>query len=435
MQKKASLLCLLMAFSVLIAACGSGNRTESTDASSSGSEQTVKITLLNSKSEVQEQLEEAVNVFHHDHPNIEIEILTTGNGQSPFEKASQLYAAGNPATISMLDPADVEQFKDRILDLSGEKWVADAIDNSMTVVDGKVLDFPFAVEGFGFIYNKRVLDEAVGGSFDPTSIQTRDGLKNLFMQIEAAGKQALHISPLDWSLGAHFLNFLYADQSQDYAQVETFIEKLRTGNADVAGNAVFNGLMDTFDLMKEHNSDKKSPLTATYDKGPELIGNGEVGLWFMGNWAWPNIQAFDPEGEYGFLPVPISNNASDYGNTQIATAVTKRLVVDKERSTPDQQAAAKQFLEWLVYESNGQDFLVNKASIIPAFKNIALEPRDPLSKSIKDYMNRGKTVVGMTSLPSDHWSVLGASMQKYLANVIDRAGLAKEIEDYWKNVK
>ena len=36
--------------------------------------------------------------------------------------------------------------------------------------------------------------------------------------------------------------------------------------------------------------------------------------------------------------------------------------------------------------------------------------------------------------PDDHYSVLGASMQKYLADEIDRAGLAKELQDYWANV-
>lgn len=429
MRKNFVLLCLLAAMMFSIAAC-SGNSGSNTN-----KENAVKITFLNSKGEIQQQLEEAVATFHQDNPNIEIEILTAGAGQSPFEKASQLYASGNPATISMLDPADVEKFKDRILDLSGEKWTADAIDNSLTKADGKVLDFPFAVEGFAFIYNKAVLDQAVGGAFDPATIKTRDDLKKLFEQIVASGKQALHVSPMDWSLGAHYLNFMYADQSQDFAKVEQFISDLRAGTAGLAGNAVFNGLMDTFDLMMEYNSDKANPLTPTYEKGPELLGSGEVGIWFMGNWAWSNIKSFDAEGEYGFLPVPISNNADDYGNTQIATAVTKRLVLDGEKSSAEQQAAAKKFLEWLVYEKNGQDFLVNKASIIPAFNSVTLEPQDPLAKSIKEYLKAGKTVVGMTTLPSDHWSEVGASMQKYLAKATDRAGLAADIETYWKNAK
>lgn len=453
MKRKLSWLSFMLVLVLTVTACsGKNNNTASespsaskpaesatseapSSASAASELKEAKITFLNTKGEIQTQLEEAVKVFNQDYPAITIEILAVPAGASPFERASQLYAAGNPATILMLDPSDVMKFKDRILDLSGEKWVPDAIENSLTKEGAKVLDFPFAVEGFAYIYNKKVLDAAVGGSFDPAMIKTRSDLKNLFTQIEASGKKAIHISPMDWSLAAHFLNSLYADQSKDYAQVEKFISDLKTGNADLANNAVFNGLIDTFDLMIKHNNAKDKPLTPVYESGPEALAKGEVGLWFMGNWAWPNIKGFDAAGEYGFLPVMISDNADDYGNTQIATAITKRLVLDKDKATPEQQAAAKKFLEWLVYEKNGQDFLVNKANIIPAFNSITLEPQDPLAKSIKSYMAKGAMVVGMTSLPADHWSKVGASMQKYLAGKSDRAALAKDIEAYWKSAK
>jgi raffinose/stachyose/melibiose transport system substrate-binding protein len=80
---------------------------------------------------------------------------------------------------------------------------------------------------------------------------------------------------------------------------------------------------------------------------------------------------------------------------------------------------------------------VNKANVIPAFKNITLEPQDPLAKSIGQYMKESNTLKleFNTILPPDHWSKLGASMQKYLAGKIDRKGLIDEIENYWKNVQ
>lgn len=450
MNRKLSLATLFLIIMLLLAACGGNNNTNNSSSSNntstgqsssnqssdnqSSAKSEVKLTFLNSKSEIQTQLEEAVKVYQNE-TGVEIEIISVGNGQSPFEKASQLYAAGNPATILMLDPADVPSFDGRILDLSGEKWVADAVENSTTVVDGKVLDFPLAVEGFAFIYNQAVLDEAVGGTFDPASITTRDDLKALFEKIVAIGKQPIHISPMDWSLGAHFLNGLYANQSADMNEVVAFIDQLKAGSADLANNEVFNGLIDTFDLMMEYNNAKDQPLAAIYEQGPEDIASGEVGLWFMGNWAWPNIKEFNAEGQFGFLPVPISNNPDDYGNTQIATSITKRLVIDAEKSTAEQQEAAKQFLNWIVYEPSGQNFLINEANIVPAFNGMELQPQDPLAQSIQSYMASGKTTVGLNILPADHWSNVGASMQKYLTKVADRSTLASEIEAYWKNVK
>ncbi|WP_336785383.1 ABC transporter substrate-binding protein [Paenibacillus sp. MMO-177] len=434
---------LALIFVMAITACGGNNASNTAGkANSSGNASAasdkVKITLLNSKGEIQTQLEDAAKAFHEDNPEITLDIQTVPSGSSPFERASALYASGNPPTMIMLDTGDVEKFKDRILDLSGEKWNGDAVANAtdLTTFDGKNYAFPLAVEGYGFIYNKAVVDKAVGGSFDPTTIRTTSDLENLFKQIEASGKKALVISPMDWSLGAHYLPLAYAGQNKDMAEVNKFIDSLKAGTADLGSNKVFNGLMDTFDVMMKYNVDQKSPLSGVYERGPELLGKGEVGIWFMGNWAWPQISSFDTaNGQYGFLPVPVSNNPDDYGNQEISSAVSKRIVVDKEKSTPAEQQAAEKFLNWIVYEQKGQDFLVNKASIIPAFKNITLPAADPLGKSIQDYIAKGKSEQSMSALPADHWSKLGASMQKYLAKKGDRATLAAEIEDYWKNVK
>ncbi|GGF78690.1 ABC transporter substrate-binding protein [Paenibacillus albidus] len=434
--KGTGLLMLMLAFIVVLSACGSsnGNSKENAASNSAG----VKITLLNSKGEIQTQLEDAAKAFHEDNPDITLEIQAVPNGGSPFERASTLYASGNPPTMIMLDTGDVEKFKDRVLDLSGEKWNADTVANAtdLTTFDGKNYAFPLAVEGYGFIYNKAVLDKAVGGTFDPATINTTDSLEKLFQQIEASGSKALVVSPMDWSLGAHYLPLAYAGQNKDMAEVNKFVDGLRAGTVQLGDNAVFNGLMDTFDVMMKYNIDQASPLAGVYERGPELLGKGEVGIWFMGNWAWPQINSFDTaNGAYGFLPVPVSNNPTDYGNQEISSAVSKRIVIDKEKSTPEQQAAAKKFLEWIVYQDKGQDFLVNKASIIPAFKNITLPAADPLGKSLQDYIAIDRSEQSMSVLPADHWSILGASMQKYLSKAGDRALLVKEIEEYWKTAK
>ncbi|NLW60579.1 MAG: carbohydrate ABC transporter substrate-binding protein [Firmicutes bacterium] len=400
---------------------------------------TVNVTLLNSKGEIQAQLEEMAAYYNRVTKGVKVEIIACPVGQSPFERTMALYSAGNAPTIAMLDPADVIRFQDKALDLKDEKWVQDAIDRSLdriTLPNGKLLGFPFAVEGYGLIYNRQVVEQATNGKFDPATIRTTADLEALFKKIEATGNNAIVISPLDWSLGHHFLAIFYATQSADSAAVDEFLAKLRAGKVDLAANKQFNGLLDTFDVMKKYNVDQGDPLSGTYDRGSELLGLGEVGFWFMGNWAWPNIKDFDTaDGQYGFLPVPISNNPRDYGNSQIPVGVTKYFIVDGEQSTKAQQKAAKDFLNWLVYDPKGQEYVVSHANVIPAFKNIKVEPNDPLARSLLEYVAQGDTLEFITQLPADHWAVLGASMQKYLAGVIDRKGLATEIEQYWKNLK
>jgi len=303
-------------------------------------------------------------------------------------------------------------------------------------VEGKIVAFPFAVEGYGFIYNKVVLDKAFGGKFDPTSIKTTKSLEEAFKKVAASGVAPLIVSPLDWSLGNHYLGLAYADQSKDSKKVAQFLQNLKAGKVGLVGNKVFNGLLNTFDIMLKYNQAKNDPMATTYEKGPELLGKGQVGFWFMGNWAWPQIKSFDTaNGGYGFLPVPLSDNAGDYGNTRIAVGASKQIAMDKAQNSIKQQNAAKKFLNWLVYSKTGQDVLVNKANIIPAFKNITMMPADPLAKSIRQYMADGQTVQFMTTLPPDHWSQCGAFMQMYMAGKCDRKSLFKDIQAYWKSMQ
>ena len=372
----------------------------------------VKISILNTKGEIATPLEDATKAFTKENPNITVDIIQAGAGESPFQKVSSMYASGNAPSLSMLDPNDMPKFSDKFLDLSSEKWVKDAAEGTLDAgkTDGKVMGFPLAVEGYGLIYNKAVLDKA---SVDPASIKTTKDLEAAFQKIQAIGVAPMVLSPMDWSLGAHFLPMVYMDQSKEAGAADKFTQDIKAGKVDLNSNAAFNGIMTTFDLLKANNIDKGSPLAGTYEKATEYLGKGKAAFWFMGNWAWPQIKEFDEaNGQYGFIPVPVSNNADDYGNSQIYAGPSKFIGVDSKNNDADQQAAAKKFLEWLVYSDAGQDFLVNKASLVPAFSNIKLEITDPLGKSVKQYVENKKVIAPMTTLPGDHWAQVGGSMQK-----------------------
>ncbi|MDF2614975.1 MAG: extracellular solute-binding protein family 1 [Clostridia bacterium] len=393
-------------------------------------DESVEITFLNSKGEIQAQLENMAKAFKGENPNITVEIIPCGAGQSPTEMLTTLYASNNAPAIAMLDPADVAAFKDKLGDLSGEKWVNDAMPGSLDAfkVNDKLVAFPFAVEGWSLIYNKAVLDEA---GVDPAAINTTAKLEDAFKKIEEKGKKGVIIAPEDWSLGAHFFTTAYSGQANSTADIKTFLNGLASGNTQIKDNAVVNGLLDTFDVMKKYNFAKADPLSAKYETNPEIIGSGKAGFWFMGNWAWPQIKEFAGDNtEFGFIPVPVSNNEADYGNTHMPAAVTKALVVDASINSEEQQAAAKTFLNWIVYEASGQKGLVEECSIIPAFTNISLEINDPLGKSIQAYIKEGKTSNGVM-LSNKHWGDIGAAMQKYLGDYSKRDELFNDVTTYW----
>ena len=95
---------------------------------SGGGEVKESITFLNSKGEIQSNLEEAAKVYQ-EKTGVKIEIIACPSGGSPFEKISSMYNSGTLPTMAMLDTTDIISLaKEKALDLSDEKWVADAGD-------------------------------------------------------------------------------------------------------------------------------------------------------------------------------------------------------------------------------------------------------------------------------------------------------------------
>lgn len=75
--------------------------------------------------------------------------------------------------------------------------------------------------------------------------------------------------------------------------------------------------------------------------------------------------------------------------------------------------------------------LVKTCNVIPPFANNPYEPGDPLSRDIYERVQSGEAFNASAIVPNDHWSVLGAAMQKYLADRSDREELTESIEKYW----
>ena len=139
----------------------------------------------------------------------------------------------------------------------------------------------------------------------------------------------------------------------------------------------------------------------------------------------------ETDDEYGFLPYFMNNDPSDFANQQIQGSPSKQVMLDGQVASEKEQAAAKEFLNWIVYSEIGQQMLVYTCNLIPPFQNNPYEPTDPLSRNIYEKVQSGEAFNASAIVPNDHWSVLGAAMQKYLAGRSDRDELIESIEDYW----
>lgn len=392
-----------------------------------------EISVLNTKAEIQVALEEIAVVFE-EKTGIHVEIMPVTDGDSPYTKVVSLYNAGNPPTLSILDTTDVVALaEEKAEDLSDEAWIEEA-EGYLTQINGKVYSFPLCVEGRGLIYNKSVIEEALGETFDPATIRTQNDLVALLDRLVAAGiEKPVSLAKEDWSLGAHQLQYVYETYDGTTDGAAQVIEQIKSGELDLRTYDRMNGFLDLVDILKKYNVAKGDPLGADYDEMAIDLADGKTAIWLNGNWAWPNLKEAGAKNddEYGFLPYFMSNDENDFANQKIQGSPSKQVMMDGQMATEDEKAAAKEFLNWLVFSELGQQMLVYRCSLIPPFQNNPYEPTDPLSRSIYEHVQNGETFSASAIVPNDHWSILGGAMQKYVADRCDREELIEQIEDYW----
>lgn len=392
------------------------------------------ITLLNSKAEIQVALEEMSAVFE-EKSGVHVEVMPVTDGDSPYTKVVSLYNSGNPPTLSILDTTDVIALaQEKAEDLTDELWTAEA-EEYLTEVNGRVYSFPLCIEGRGLIYNKAVIEGALGESFDPSAIKTQDDFVALLDRLVEAGvEKPVSMAKEDWSLGAHQLQYIYETYDGTSEGAQDVIAQIKSGDLKLSEYQRMTEFLNMFDILKQYNVAKGDPLGADYDEMAIDLADGKTAFWFNGNWAWPNLEeaGADNEDEYGFLPYFLNNNEDDFANQMIQGSPSKQIMLDGRMASEKEKAAAKEFLNWIVYSEIGQQMLVKTCSVIPPFKNNPYEPEDPLSRDIYAHVQDGTAFNASAIVPNDHWSILGASMQKYLAGRCSREELIESIEEYWR---
>ena len=415
MKKKILTAALITSMAASLCACSSD--------AANGSKDGVSITIFNSKMEVQEQFEEMAKEYG-EKTGVNVEVYY--NSDTVASHIATKYAANDPYTLAMVDAKDIYTLAgDYAADLSGESWV-DKTDYEI-VMDGKVVGFPLCVEARGVIYNAEAIEAITGETFNPDDYATLDAFDALCARLKEGGMEApTGIMKEDWSLAAHFLAEIYEQQ----ADPDAYVYGLADGSMKLSDNEKFNSMMDTFDTLMKYNYAAGSPVAAEREVSEQKLAEGKIAFMFGGNWDWSMINAYDYSENMGMMPVP--QNTDDGSNKKLVGGGSKYFYIDSSENTSDEQRqAAKDFLNWLVNDEEGNAFLTEKCALVPAYTNIDCSALDPLSQSVKKYADAGALIDNYNYLPDDHITIAGGIMQKYLAGEEDRAAFAADLEKYW----
>ena len=341
-----------------------------------------KITLMQNKPEIDAALKAYAAIWSKE-SGVGVTIKSVG-GSSGTSLGQQLradYAAGDMPDIFVI--AGIEDYKEWesiILDLSSEKWVPRT--SVAFKVGSKVYGFPVAVEGWGMAYNAEVLAKA---GVDPKTLVNYDGYKKAFEKIDGM-KSSLGLKSvvsmaaaidMGWVTAHHNFNSLLSN-GLSYGDLSV-VNNLLAGKVDATR---LNEYADWVELLFKY-ADKAVLTTGNYDAQVGAFASGKAAFLHQGNWVDPNLKDAKVTFKTAFAPHGSMKKATD----GIFVAAPSFYVIDKESKNI---AAAKKFLEDMVFTSAGQNYMVVEAGMIPAYSNVSLKPTGQLSMSVQAWTAAGK---------------------------------------------
>lgn len=393
-------------------------------------EDQVTIDIFQFKVEIKDQLEDLVKVYEKENPGVKINVKTVGGGNDYGATLKTTFASGEePAIFNVGGPSDVAEHRERLVDLSDTKLAGLALDGTLnTVEDGeKILGLPFNQEGYGFVYNKRVFEEA---GVNPDEIVTFADLEAAVEKIDGQ-KEDLGLDAVialagkeKWVIGNHLANIFIAPEFDNNVQ-EAY-------NAETIPFEKSAELKRHLDLENKYSV--QPVLSLDYSQQvEELFSLERVAMIQQGNWIYNSVYDMDPElaeEGIGLLPIPVEGHEG-----KIPAGVPMYWAVN-EKAGEEVVQASKDFLDWVYTSETGKQAVLEDFKFVPAYEGFDADKiADPLSQTIYEYASKGDTIEGWvyTGAPTG-WSehTLGASMQKYLSGDVEWDDMIKEVQGKWE---
>lgn len=347
-----------------------------------------------------------------------------------------------PTIFNVQGPSDVNDWFNKLEDMSSEAWVKNAAKGTLADVtkDGKVYGLPAAIEGYGFVYNKLIFNDA---GIDVAQIKD-------FASLEKAVKD------LDAKIKSGALKEKHPDLEAvfEYPAKETWLTGQHTSNialspelkssfeANSAKSIEFkyaDQLKKIIDLQSSYTAAGSDREKITAVDNTTSVENGiaieRVAIVQQGNWIYPSVSGIDTKvaENLGILPIPLESVVED----SIPVGVPSYWVVNKD-ATADQKKAAKDFLNWLYQSEEGKEIIVNDFNFIPPFTNYGdLKAKDALSRAVQEYSCTGKTIAWVFNGYPNGWSmdVMGTQIQKYLSDKTTWDQVITEVKKQWSELR
>lgn len=413
-----------------------------------------EIYFLNFKPEVAEIYEnEVVPAFEAANPGYKLKVVTAASGTYEQTFNSEVAKSNPPVIFQVNGPVGLNNQKNVVADLSSTNFYKILGDKSMALkLDGKVAAIPYAVEGYGIIYNASIMAKYFALPNKATKVNSMDEINN-FATLKAvvedmqANKDALGIKGVfastsmsagnQWRWQTHTVNVpLYKEFLDDAPDANPLATGLAQDTISFKYNENYKNIMD---LYTNNSLTAKTLLGAkTVDESMAEFALGQCAMVQNGNWAAGQILGVDGNKvaaeDIKFLP--IYTGIAGEENFGLCVGTENYLCINKNASA-EAQKGADVFLTWLFSSAEGKKLVSTKLNFITPFNTFSDNdlPSDPLSKEVSKWMNKpGVTSVMwvFNAIPSEEWkNQLGDALLQYFEGKVDWATVKATAVDAW----
>ncbi len=427
----------------------SENKGALTGDSSIDTSEVKSIYFLNFKPEIADKYEEIAKKYKEE-KGIEVKIETAASGEYEKKLTSEMAKSDPPTIFQINGPVGYSNWADYCADLKSTELYNLLNDKSLAVTkDDGVYGVPYAVEGYGIIYNNAILDKYI--ATDGAVIKSVDEINSFsklseVVQDMTAKKDKLGIEGVfgstslktgdDWRWQTHLMDLplYYEFNTGDGSSITNCL------NAAELEFKYADNYKNIFDLYTDNSCTDKNLLGGkTVDESMAEFATGKCAMIQNGNWAWGQISGIDgnkvKEEDVKFLPIYTGVDGEDKQGLCVGTE--NYFAINSQVDAAQQQASID-FLEWLFTSDYGKKAVTNDLGFIAPFTSFGdnEKPTDPLAKDVLNWMEKdGYTSVAWTfaGIPSETWkNNFGASLLEYVQGQKEWTAVVDDAKADWK---
>ena len=411
-----------------------------------------EIYYLNFKPEISDKYEEIAKKYEEE-TGIKVKVSTAASGEYEKTLTTQMANADTAPTIFQINgPVGYENWKDYCADLSDTEFYNTLSDKTLAVKSGDgVYGVPYAVEGYGIIYNNAIMEKYFSSDKKSTEyksmdeINTYDKLKEVVEDMTKI-KDELGIKGVfgstslktgdDWRWQTHLMNLplYYEFKSDDESSILSCL------NSKELGFKYSDNFKNIFDLYTNNSCTEKNQLgSKTVDESMGEFALGNVAMIQNGNWAWDQISQTKGNvveaDDIKYLPIYTGVDGEENQGLCIGT---ENYFAINSQADPAEQQASIDFLEWLFSSEYGKKAVVEDLGFIAPFTTFTDDekPDNPLAKEVLGWMEKdGVESVAWTfqGIPSEQWKQdFGADLLKYVQGQEEWSKVVDNAKSSWK---